>query len=80
MLLKGTLEILSELEESSKRFNELARMKGHSKPMNKHTLASRLKMMEKQGFVARIVKNTWPPHVTYAITDKGRDLLALMRQ
>lgn len=80
MLLKGTLEILSELEECPKRFNELARMKGHPKPMNKHTLASRLKMMEKQEFVVRIVKDTWPPHVTYEITAKGKELLALMKQ
>lgn len=78
LLPKGTFEILVELTKGQKRFSHLAHVKVGSKPINRHTLTSRLKMLEKEKLVIRTVKNGRPPNVLYSLTERGYLLLELI--
>lgn len=79
MLPKGTLEILAMLENGPRYFNELARIKVGSKPINRRTLASRLRMLEREELVIRVVDNSRPPRVRYELTNRGRMFLGFLK-
>jgi DNA-binding HxlR family transcriptional regulator len=58
------------------RFSEIAR----SVPgLSDRLLSERLKELEQEGMVIRTVRPTTPVQVTYEATDKGRDLLPIIR-
>ncbi len=71
-LLSGrwTLHIVRALLDGRARFNDIARAQG----INPRTLRERLRELEEEGVVTRTVVSLFPPHVEYALTEKGRAL------
>ena len=64
---RWTLHVVRSLLRDKKRFNEIAREIG----LNQATLRERLRALEDEGVVTRTVISLMPPHVEYALTDKG---------
>jgi DNA-binding HxlR family transcriptional regulator len=73
---KWTLHILRELMCGRRRFNELSHRIGG---VNSRTLRDRLRSLEEEGIVVRHVIHTIPPWTEYELTEKGRDLNAVLR-
>lgn len=67
---RWTLHIVRSLLGQTKRFNEIAREIG----LNAATLRERLRALEEEGVVTRTVLSVMPPHVEYALTEKGQAL------
>lgn len=72
---KWTLLVIRDLASESQRFCELERSLEGISP---RTLSLRLRTLEDQGIVERQTFPEVPPRVTYALTDKGRDLVPLI--
>jgi len=73
---KWTMQVIAELGEGSRRFNELQRaIQGVSQRM----LTLTLKNLERDGLVSRTVTPSVPPRVDYALTDLGRSMLQPVR-
>jgi DNA-binding HxlR family transcriptional regulator len=72
---KWSILILCVLEDGEKRFNELKRTVGD---ITQRVLTNTLRKLEADGYITRQVIPTSPPKVSYALTDRGRDLLALI--
>jgi DNA-binding HxlR family transcriptional regulator len=70
---KWTLLVVRVLGEGPLRFNALRREVGK---ISQKVLASTLKDLEENGFVSRTVTPAMPPHVEYALTDLGREVLS----
>jgi DNA-binding HxlR family transcriptional regulator len=69
---KWSVQVVVELGEGSRRFNELRRsVTGISQRM----LTLTLRGLERDGLVTRTVYPTAPPTVEYALTDLGRSLV-----
>ena len=68
---KWTLLVLRELFEGTKRFGELLTALPGASPK---TLTERLRTLEHQGLVERVVFPEIPPRVEYSLTDLGRTL------
>lgn len=69
---KWTVQVIVELGEGPRRFNELRRIiTGVSQRM----LTLTLKNLERDGLVSRTVTPSVPPRVDYALTDLGRSML-----
>src|SRR6478609_683231 len=67
--------LLVALSEETLRWGELRRrVEGISEKM----LAQTLRILETDGFVHREAQPTIPPHVEYSLTDRGREIAALM--
>lgn len=71
---RWTLEILYNLREP-RRFCEIQDAVGG---INPRTLSQRLKFLEESGLVKRSPRSNSPPHVEYALTAMGRDLLPIL--
>jgi len=70
-----TFMILRDLCSEPKGFNQLKRsVKGISSRM----LSEKLKFLEQEDILTRIVSNTRPIRVTYVLTEKGKDLGAIV--
>ncbi len=69
---KWSLLIVSTLRDGPVRFNELRRQ---IEDISQKMLSSTLKVLERDGLVARTVIASIPPRVEYALTDLGRELL-----
>ena len=67
---RWTLHIVRALLGGKRRFNEI----GHVIGLNPATLRERLRALEEEGVVTRTVLSTMPPHVEYALTEKGQAL------
>ncbi len=67
---RWTLHIVRALLGRKQRFNEIARGIG----LNPATLRERLRALEEEGVVTRTVLSLMPPHVEYALTEKGQAL------
>ena len=67
---KWTLLVVRALGRGPLRFNALKREIGE---VSQKMLASTLRQLEENGFVARTVTPVTPPQVEYALTDLGRD-------
>jgi DNA-binding HxlR family transcriptional regulator len=67
---RWTLHIVRTLLGQTRRFNEIAREIG----LNPATLRERLRALEEEAVVTRTVRSTMPPHVEYALTEKGQAL------
>lgn len=68
---KWTLLVVRALGGGPLRFNALKREIGE---ISQKMLASTLRDLEQNGFVARTVTYTMPPQVEYALTDFGYEL------
>jgi len=67
---RWTLHIVRALLTETKRFNEIGREIG----INPATLRERLRELEEEEVVTRTVISQMPPHVEYALTEKGKAL------
>lgn len=72
---KWSLLILCVLEDGDMRFNEIKRMLGD---ITQRVLTSTLRKLEEDGYITREVFPTSPPKVSYGLTARGRELLALV--
>lgn len=69
---KWTLLVLIELEQKPMRFNAL----GRALPdISKRMLTQTLRDLERDGILSRVVFDTKPPSVEYALTEMGRSLM-----
>lgn len=69
--------IIHSLMESNLRFSQLE----HIIPqLSARMLTFRLKELEDEGLINRVVSDSQPVRVEYQLTDKGRDLKASMDQ
>lgn len=74
---KWTYPILCNLEGDGMHFNELKRRLETAPPS---TVSLRLKELQEEKLVDRTVERTSPKLVLYELTDRGDDLLALLRE
>ena len=74
---KWTALILRDLTTGAKRFGELEKSVG---TINPRTLSQRLDDLEKHGIITRKMYAEVPPRCEYDLTDKGRDLIPVLRQ
>jgi DNA-binding HxlR family transcriptional regulator len=67
--------ILVALSEGPQRWSELRR---RTEGISEKMLAQTLKTLEGDGFVHRSAQPVIPPRVDYSLTDRGRELVALL--
>ena len=72
---RWTLSIIYASTSGAQRFNEFLDALGSVPP---GTLASRLSELEQEGVLERHVVDSRPPHVEYRLTERGRQLNALV--
>ncbi len=72
---KWTLLILRELMTGTKRFGELRK---ELQGISPKTLTERLRVMEDQGIVQRIIYPEVPPRVEYTLTAYGETLRSVI--
>jgi len=72
---KWTMLVVRELVSGPKRTMELL---NSLFPISSRTLVGRLRDMEKDGFLERTDFGGNPPHIEYALTERGRLLLPLL--
>ena len=72
---KWTILILRDLFNGTKRFGELQRSLHGISPK---TLSERLKQLEAQGIIRRMIYPEIPPRVEYSLTEKGESLQAIL--
>lgn len=73
---KWTLLVVRTLGNGPMRFNAMRREIG---AISQKMLASTLRELEENGFVARTVTPTSPPQVEYELTELGQDFLSPVR-
>lgn len=69
---KWSFLIFAVLEEGPKRFNEMKRLIGD---ISHRVLARKLRELERDGYLTRIVHAATPPAVEYRLTPLGHSLL-----
>ena len=74
---KWTALILRDLTGGSKRFSELQESVGS---INPRTLSQRLDDLEAHGILTKKSFNEVPPRIEYTLTQKGHDLVPVLRQ
>ena len=74
---KWTALILRDLFKGPKRFCELEKSVGN---INPRTLSQRLDALESHGIVTKATFAEVPPRTEYALTQKGQDLLPILKQ
>lgn len=74
---KWTALILRDLASGPKRFSELEKSVGN---INPRTLSQRLDDLEGHGIVTKASFAEVPPRIEYTLTDKGQDLMPVLRQ
>lgn len=74
---KWTALILRDLMEGPKRFCELEKSVGN---INPRTLSQRLDDLETENIITRQTFAEVPPRCEYTLTQKGRDLLPVLKQ
>ncbi|MBT4568153.1 MAG: helix-turn-helix transcriptional regulator [Marinovum sp.] len=65
---KWRLLIINSLLDGPMRFNALKRQTGK---VSQRLLTAQLRALEEEGLVSRKILNVMPPHVEYALTEKG---------
>ncbi len=74
---KWALQIIKELVGGTRRFNQLqAVLEG----INAKTLSQRLKELEGEELVQRVVLSHIPPWVEYSLTQKGQEMSEIIDQ
>lgn len=71
----GVLVLLALAEGVPLRWGELRR---RAQGVSEKMLAQTLKTLERDGFLLRDARPVVPPHVEYALTDRGRELAILL--
>lgn len=74
---KWTFLVLAVLEDGPRRFNEVRRLVGD---ISQRVLTSKLRDLERDGYVSRKVYPVSPPRVEYALTELGRSALVPITQ
>lgn len=74
---KWHLTTIRYLMDGPKRFNEL---KAVMNPMSSRTLSAVLSELREVGIVERVVQSESPISVSYRLTDKGSDLIRVLRE
>ena len=74
---KWTALILRDLSQGSKRFGELEKSVGS---INPRTLSQRLDDLEHHGIITKKSFAEVPPRTEYTLTQKGEDLMPVLRQ
>jgi len=74
---KWTALILRDMFTGPKRFCELEKSVGN---INPRTLSQRLDDLEDHGIITKVSYNEVPPRVDYELTEKGYDLLPILKQ
>jgi len=74
---KWTALILRDLTTGPKRFGELEKSVGG---INPRTLSQRLDDLQRHGIIDRETFAEVPPRCEYSLTDKGRDLVPVLKQ
>lgn len=72
---KWTILILRDLFNGTRRFGELQRSLHGISPK---TLSERLRQLEAQGIIRRMIYPEIPPRVEYSLTEKGKSLQAIL--
>ena len=72
----GVLVLLALYESETLRWSELRR---RTQGVSEKMLAQTLKTLESDGLVLRVARPVVPPHVEYSLTDRGREMAALLR-
>ncbi len=74
---KWKLFLLWHLSKGTRRFSELKRSMGE---ITQKMLTLQLRELERSGLVSRTVYPVIPPHVEYAMTERGRALVPALRE
>lgn len=74
---KWTALILRDLKNGPRRFSELEKSVGN---INPRTLSQRLDDLEAHGIITKQTFAEVPPRCEYTLTDKGMDLMPVLRQ
>lgn len=74
---KWTALIIRDLTSGPKRFSELERSVG---AINPRTLSQRLDDLEQHQIIVRKSYAEVPPRIEYTLTEKGRDLIPVLKQ
>jgi DNA-binding HxlR family transcriptional regulator len=74
---KWTALILRDLSNGPSRFHELEKSVNG---INPRTLSKRLDDLEEQGIITKHSFAEVPPHIEYTLTNKGRDLMPILKQ
>lgn len=80
---KWTALILRDLVTGPKRFGELEKSlssDGQSAGISPRTLSQRVDDLEKHGIITRRTYAEVPPRCEYALTQKGQDLIPILKQ
>lgn len=72
----GVLVLLALYESGTLRWSELRR---RTQGVSEKMLAQTLKTLESDGLVLRDARPVVPPHVEYSLTERGREMAALLR-
>ncbi len=70
------MTVLWAAHEGAVRFNEFRQACGRIPP---RTLAERLADLEEAGILERVVIDSRPPRVEYRLTERGRELKAIIQ-
>lgn len=73
---KWTALILRDLSSGPKRFSELEKSVGN---INPRTLSQRLDDLEQHAIITKTSFAEVPPRIEYALTEKGKDLVPVLR-
>lgn len=71
---RGAFLVLRDLLDGTRRFSELQASTG----LSPNTLTERLKELEAEGILSRVVYPEVPPRVEYSLTEKGRALAPVL--
>ena len=74
---KWALQIIKELVSGTRRFNQIQAVLGG---INAKTLSQRLKELEGEELVQRVVLSHIPPWVEYSLTQKGQEMSEIIDQ
>jgi DNA-binding HxlR family transcriptional regulator len=74
---KWTVQVVVALHAGPRRFND---MKRHVVGISQQMLTRTLKLLERDGMLARTVHASTPPQVEYALTELGRSLSQPLQQ
>ncbi|HMF72952.1 MAG TPA: helix-turn-helix domain-containing protein [Flavitalea sp.] len=72
---RWTTEILFSIENGNNRFSTL---KDDLEFISDHILADRLRLLESNNFISKMIFSEIPPRVEYTLTEKGVELSSLL--
>jgi DNA-binding HxlR family transcriptional regulator len=74
---KWSVTVICRLDDGPLRFNALRRASGG---ITQRMLSATVRRLERDGLISRTVEATVPPSVTYALTERGRSLHAILAE